>query len=160
EVADPSVFVKFPLVDEPNRALLVWTTTPWTLPSNQFAAVHPDLTYAVVEEADGRELIVAQDLVETVAAKSGVELKVIETLPGKALTGRRYHPPFDYYYAAQGNATGKLRSGGQEHVAWRVVGAPFVTIDSGTGVVHQAPAFGEVDYDVLMAEQERFAAGQ
>src|SRR5215470_16465558 len=82
EVADPSVYVRLPLVDEPETSLLVWTTTPWTLPSNQFAAVHPELEYAVVEETEGRKLIIAAALVEQVAAKSGVELKVLRKLPG------------------------------------------------------------------------------
>ena len=75
EVADPSVYVRFPLVDEPDTSLLVWTTTPWTLPSNQFAAVHPELEYAVVEETEGRKLILAAALVDEVAAKAGQELK-------------------------------------------------------------------------------------
>jgi isoleucyl-tRNA synthetase len=160
EVADPSLFVRFPLVDEPDTSLLVWTTTPWTLPSNQFVAVHPDLEYAVVEEADGKKLIIARSLVEQVAEKAGQELKVVETRPGSSLAGRRYRPPFDYYYKTLGNATGTLASGGTEHVAWRIVPASFVTIDTGSGVVHQAPAFGEVDYDVLLDEQNRFAKNQ
>jgi isoleucyl-tRNA synthetase len=69
-------------------------------------------------------------------------------------------PPFDGYYKAAGNQTGKLKDGGEQAVAWRVVAADFVTIDSGSGVVHQAPAYGEVDYDVLVAEQARFVDGQ
>ncbi|MBI3838946.1 MAG: isoleucine--tRNA ligase, partial [Planctomycetia bacterium] len=160
EVADPSVFVRFPLADDPNTSLLVWTTTPWTLPSNQFAAVHPELEYSVVEEADGRRLIIASPLVEEVASKAGPEWKVVSTLSGSALVGRRYRPPFDYYYQSQGEIVGTLRSGGKQHVAWRIVPATFVTTDSGTGVVHQAPAFGEVDYDVLIEEQGRFAPGE
>jgi isoleucyl-tRNA synthetase len=160
EVADPSVFVRFPLVDEPGTSLLVWTTTPWTLPSNQFAAVHPDLEYSIVEEAEGRKLIVASALAADVLAKAGIEPKVVKTLPGRDLIGRRYRPPFDYYYRTLGDAVGKLVSGEKQHVAWRVVPATFVTIDSGTGVVHQAPAFGEVDYEVLLEQQARFAAGE
>ncbi len=156
EVADPSVFVRFPLVDEPDTALLVWTTTPWTLPSNQFAAVHPDLEYSIVEEAEGRKLIAASALVEQVATKAGQELKVLKTVPGKSLIGRRYVPPFDYYYKSLGDAVGTLRAGGKQHVAWRIVAASFVTTDSGTGAVHEAPAFGEVDFDLLIAEQGRF----
>ncbi len=71
EVADPSVYVLFPLVDTPNRSLVVWTTTPWTLPSNQFAAVNPELDYSiVVDEGSGQELIIASALVETVAQKA------------------------------------------------------------------------------------------
>jgi len=160
EVADPSVYVRFPLADDPQTSLLVWTTTPWTLPSNQFAAVHPDLEYVVVEESEGRRVIVAAALAESVLAKAGVELKVLETLPGTALVGRRYVPPFDYYHRTAGETTGRLVAGGQQHVAWRVVAAPFVTTDSGTGVVHLAPAFGEVDFESLQQEQARFVDGQ
>ncbi|MFN3151957.1 isoleucine--tRNA ligase [Bremerella sp.] len=157
EVADPSVFVRFPLLDEENTALLVWTTTPWTLPSNQFAAVHPELDYATVEdEESGEKLIVADALVETIAAKAKRTWKVLGTTKGSELLGKRYRPPFDYYYKDLGDTQGKLKSGEKQHVAWRVVAADFVTTDSGTGVVHQAPAFGEVDYEVLAAEQERF----
>jgi len=161
EVADPSVYVRFPLVDDPDTSLLVWTTTPWTLPSNQFAAVHPELDYAVVADPEaGGRLIVAAALVEKIAGKLKRELQVESTCRGEQLIGRRYVPPFDYYYRTQGNAQGRLAAGGEQHVAWRVVTADFVTTDSGTGVVHQAPAFGEVDYEVLQAEQARFVAGE
>jgi len=165
EVADPSVYVRFPLVDEAGKAtntsLLVWTTTPWTLPSNQFAAVHPELEYSILEEADGNRLVVAAALAEAVAAKTPGDAppQVVGTITGRELIGKRYVPPFDYYHKSLGNKTGKLRDGGSQHLAWRVVAANFVTTDSGTGVVHQAPAFGEVDYDVLMAEQARFEPG-
>jgi len=163
EVADPSVYVRFPLVDdagkETDTALLVWTTTPWTLPSNQFAAVHPELEYSVVEDAEGKKLIVASALVETLAGKVKQELKVLSTIQGSELLGKRYQPPFDYYYKTLGDITGTLKAGGQQHIAWRVVAADFVTTDSGTGVVHQAPAFGEVDFDVLEAERGRFIDG-
>ncbi len=160
EVADPSVFVRFPLVGEPDTSLLVWTTTPWTLPSNQFAAVHPDLEYSIVEEAEGRRTIMASALVEQVGQKAVQELRVVKTLPGRELVGRRYRPPFDYYYKSLGDACGKLLTGESEYLAWRVVPAEFVTIDSGTGVVHQAPAFGEVDFDVLKDEARRFEPGK
>ena len=161
EVADPSVYVRFPLVDPPGELrdtdLLVWTTTPWTLPSNQFAAVKPDLEYSVVRvEGESRKLIVASALVETIAAKLKKEFQVESTLTGLEMIGWRYRPPFDYYHKKQGQQTGRLRDGGKQHIAWRVVAAEFVTIDSGTGLVHQAPAFGEVDYDVLLAERARF----
>jgi len=161
EVADPSVYVMLPLVDHPGRSLLAWTTTPWTLPSNQFAAVHPELEYSVVTDEElGGELILASELVETVAEKVKRPLEVVETMPGEDLVGKRYRPPFDYYWARAGEQQGELREGGSQVVAWRVVRAPFVTTESGTGVVHQAPAFGEVDYDVLLDEQKRFVEGQ
>jgi isoleucyl-tRNA synthetase len=159
EVADPSVFVRFPLVDAPDTSLLVWTTTPWTLPSNQFAAVNPQLEYSTVIDAEsGQKLILASALVETIAAKVKRELTVESTCLGSELLGQRYVPPFDFYYAKLADQQGTLVAGGNEHVAWKVVAADFVTTDSGTGLVHQAPAFGEVDYEVLIAEQKRYAA--
>ena len=157
EVADPSVYVRFPLCEKPDTSLLVWTTTPWTLPSNQFVAVNPELEYATVEEEEtGNRLIMAASLVETVAEKTKQTLQVLETCSGTELLGQRYLPPFDYYYQQDGETTGTLADGQTQHVAWRVVAADFVTTESGTGVVHQAPAFGEVDYDVLLEEQQRF----
>jgi len=156
EVADPSVYVLFPLLDS-NRSLVVWTTTPWTLPSNMYAAVHPELEYSVVRDDElDCELVIASALVETIASKLKRELPVLETISGKSLIGKRYVPPFDNYYKTRGEETGKLRSGGSEPLMWRVVSADFVTTDSGSGIVHQAPAFGEVDYEVLVAEQTRF----
>src|SRR5262245_17342373 len=103
EVADPSVYVLFPLLPregeapaEPPTSLLVWTTPPWTLPSNQFAAVHPDLEYATaVDSETGQRLIMAAALVETIAAKVKHELIVESTCQGRDLIGRRYLPPFD-----------------------------------------------------------------
>ncbi len=165
EVADPSVYVRFPLLhadgQPSNVSLLVWTTTPWTLPSNQFAAVHPELEYATVRDVEtGQKLIVARALVESLAAKVKRELQVLETYQGRLLLGARYQPPYDTYYRTLGQVTGRLRSGQAEAIAWRVVAADFVTLDSGTGIVHQAPAFGEVDFEVLLAEQARFVDGQ
>jgi isoleucyl-tRNA synthetase len=191
EVADPSVYVRFPLVDERGERreergegqskksplplgegqgeglsdadLLVWTTTPWTLPSNQFAAVKPDLEYSVVAvEGEDRKLILASALVETVLRKAGKKFAVVATLPGEKLIGLRYLPPFDYYYRHNnfGNAIGRLKAGGEGYLGWRVVGADFVTTDSGTGIVHQAPAFGEVDFDLLQSEIARFKEGE
>lgn len=161
EVADPSVYVRCPLVDEPGCDLLVWTTTPWTLPSNQFVAIKPDLDYAYVRyEGDQRTVIVASALVETIAEKAKKKASVLREVKGAELVGKRYRPPFDYYYRTEGDRQGTLSTGGREHVAWRVVAAEFVTIESGTGLVHQAPAFGEVDYEVLLSEQQRFVESE
>ncbi|ADB17939.1 isoleucyl-tRNA synthetase [Pirellula staleyi DSM 6068] len=165
EVADPSVYVLFPLLDDAGNpegtSLLVWTTTPWTLPSNQFAAVHPDLDYVVARDTEtDQRIILAAALVETIAAKSKRPLEVVKTLKGSELLGRRYVPPYSYYYSQLGSTTGKLVAGGEASIAWRVVAADFVTTDSGSGVVHQAPAFGEVDFDVLVAEKAKFVVGE
>ena len=163
EVADPSVYVAFPLLDESGRparrSLVAWTTTPWTLPSNQFAAVKADLEYVVLRDADGAELVVAAALADAVVEKLKRPLDVVDRLPGAALVGRSYLPPFDTFRAAGDVQQAPLVGGGAEPVAWRVVAADFVTTDSGTGIVHVAPAFGEVDYGVLVAEQARFAPG-
>jgi isoleucyl-tRNA synthetase len=142
-VDDPSVYVRFPLADEPGTSLLVWTTTPWTLPSNSLAAVKPDIDYAVVLDGEQR-IVVAEALVASLAEKAGRELPVERRLRGEELVGRRYTPPFDWFIS---------RREGVDF--WRVVGADFVELDAGTGVVHLAPAFGEVDFEVLRWEQER-----
>jgi isoleucyl-tRNA synthetase len=170
EVADPSVYVAFPLLDEAgvptSRSLVAWTTTPWTLPSNQFAAVKPDLEYVVLRAkategaaADDRELIVTESLAATLGEKLKKEFDVVERMPGQALVGHSYLPPFDIYRPAGPLKSARLAADGAEPPAWRVVAADFVTTDSGTGVVHIAPAFGEVDYGVLVAEQGRYPAG-
>ena len=162
EVADPSVYVLFPLVDSPNRSLVVWTTTPWTLPSNVFAAVHPDaIQYAVVRDPEtGQELVLAKDLIETISNKLKRDLEFVEEISASELIGQRYQPPFPDYQSKTGDPTGTLVDGTTQHHYWRVVAADFVTTDSGSGLVHQAPAFGEVDHEVLVAEQRRFVEGE
>jgi len=167
EVADPSVYVAFPLLDDAGRptprSLVAWTTTPWTLPSNQFAAVKADLDYVVLREAgvaDAPEYVVAEPLAAALGEKLKKTFDSVDRLPGGALVGRSYLPPFDTFRPAGPPETAPLAEGGTAPVAWRVVAADFVTTDSGTGVVHVAPAFGEVDYTVLVAEQARFAAGR
>ena len=128
---DESAYVLLPLAEPdeavlgPARALVVWTTTPWTLPSNTGAAVHPELTYAVV---DG--LVMAEELVEAVMGEGAT---VARRFPGRDLVGRRYLRPFDDLPPPPG-ADG-----------WRVVRGDFVNTEEGTGIVHLAPAFGEID---------------
>ncbi len=124
DVDDPSIYVRFPFVDDPGAALLVWTTTPWTLPSNQAAAVHPDVTYAEVD-VGGERLVLAEALVARVL---GEDVPTLRRIPASELVGRRYRPPFPYVEGAH-----------------RVIAAPFVTTEDGTGIVHIAPAFGEDD---------------
>ncbi len=138
-VDDPSVYVAFPLKDADfaGASLLVWTTTPWTLPSNMYAAVHPGVSYAVVSTKEGKRFVVARALVEGLSKKLG-ELAVERELPGRELVGRAYEPPFDLFAA---------EARGFEDAVWRVLAADFVTLDTGTGIVHIAPAFGEDDHD-------------
>ncbi len=140
EVTDPSVYVRLPLVDAPDAladaSLVVWTTTPWTLPSNVACAVGESLTYAVVERrtTDGKteRLVLAADLITTVL---GEDVTVASTLTGGELVGLHYRPPFDHFMP---DAT-------DEGDAHRVVAADFVTTTDGTGIVHLAPAFGGDD---------------
>jgi len=133
-VVDPSVYVRFPVRSDtelaqrhPGLDLLVWTTTPWTLVSNTAVAVRPDATYAVVETQGGERLLVAEDLAVSIL---GEESHVLETLPGTALEHVAYERPFDYVDIPD---------------AHFVVLADYVTTDDGTGLVHQAPAFGADD---------------
>ena len=88
-VEDPSLYLRFPLSQDPNTALLVWTTTPWTLPSNSFAAVRGDVDYVVVRDGPAR-LIVAAALVGQLAEKIGRELPVERTLRGSELVGPKH----------------------------------------------------------------------
>ena len=154
-VDDPSVYVAFPLVDEPGTSLLVWTTTPWTLPSNMYAAVKPDVDYVVVKDGE-QKLVVAAALRETIAGKLGRELPVVRELKGEALIGKRYRPPFDDYYQRYGEESVALASGGTAPLFWKVLAADFVELDQGTGLVHEAPAFGEVDYDLHRAVTSQY----
>lgn len=161
-VKDPSVFVLFPLVDQTGydktTSLLVWTTTPWTLPSNQFSAVNETIEYAVAYDSElDQNIILAKDLVESIGAKLKRELEVKSTMMGSELVGKRYVPPFDYYYKDHGDSVGNVQFEGDKHLYWRIVSGDFVTTDSGTGAVHIAPAFGEVDYEIYMKEYFSFA---
>ncbi len=136
DTEDPSVYVRLPLKDEPNTALLVWTTTPWTLPANVAVAAHPDVTYVKVKRAlpnGGEEfLIVAQPLLEKVFRDETVE--IVAEFPGKALDGKRYQPLFTFVPP--------------DKPAHFVVLADFVTTEDGTGLVHMAPAFGADDMEM------------
>ncbi len=143
EEEDESAYVKLALVDpDPAvtgdaRWLLVWTTTPWTLLSNTGVAAHPDLTYLVV---DG--MIVAEDLADE-ALGEGAAARATHRLAGRDLKDHRYERPFDVVPVPVGRSAGR---------GWRVVLADFVTTDEGTGLVHLAPAFGEIDRQVGRAE--------
>lgn len=136
EVDDPSVVVRFRVKGEPKLSLLAWTTTPWTLPSNVALAVHPEFTYARIA-VEGEEFILAQDLIPAVfkglPVKLDKDVRIVQTMKGSELVGMKY----EALYAYARPADGKLHE---------VVTADFVTLDTGTGIVHIAPAFGEDDY--------------
>jgi len=135
-VTDPSVFVRFPITSGDlvalKASLLVWTTTPWTLVSNTAIAVHPDVEYVaieVTEEETTEVLVVAKNLMDAVKG----EKKILKTMLGKELERVTYKRPFDYIEIPD---------------AHFVVLATYVTTEDGTGLVHQAPAFGADDLAV------------
>ena len=134
EATDPSVFVRMPLVDKPDTSLLVWTTTPWTLPGNVAVVAHPDVDYVTVErEKDGakEKLILAAALVQKVFGDE--EVKVLDTFKGKKLNGWKYHPLYTFMPV--------------DKPAYMVVMGDYVTTEDGTGLVHTAPAFGQEDME-------------
>ncbi|AOZ72531.1 isoleucine--tRNA ligase [Boudabousia tangfeifanii] len=141
---------------------LIWTTTPWTLPSNQAVAVNPEFTYVRVRptegELAGETVILAKDLLGAYAKELGEEYEVVEEVKGADLVGLTYQPMFTYFVDRFLKATGydSLTARGEKesdpqaenHAIWTVVAADYVTADSGTGLVHMAPAFGEDDMNV------------
>jgi isoleucyl-tRNA synthetase len=140
DVEDPSIYVRFPLLGAERESLLVWTTTPWTLPGNVAVAAAPDVVY--VKARVGEEiLILAEALVEKVLGE-GVE--IVERLPGGELVGSRYEGPV--FELADGGP-----SGAEDSRPFRVLAGDFVTTEDGTGLVHIAPPFGEDDYAVAAA---------
>ncbi|MCH8844084.1 MAG: isoleucine--tRNA ligase [SAR324 cluster bacterium] len=131
DVEDPSVFIRFRLAQDPATAILVWTTTPWTLPSNLALAVHPQVDYAFVRTA-GETLIVARERLTAVFGEAPCE--ILRTVKGRELVGQRYQRLFDYLPA--------------EGDCWRVLPADFVNTEDGTGIVHIAPAYGADDLEL------------
>ncbi len=133
ETDDPSVFVRMPLVDAPGTSLLVWTTTPWTLPGNVAVAVHPNVDYVTVErelqEGGTERLILAEALLPRLFGDE--QPAVVDRFKGRALKGKRYQPLFTFVPPSK--------------PAYRVELADFVTTDDGTGLVHIAPAYGADD---------------
>ena len=131
---DPAITVGFrvsaPDSDLDGAHLLIWTTTPWTLPSNQAVAVNPDVTYVLVRVED-RRFVLAQARLAAYARELGEEPEILATLPGEQLLGLRYLPPFPYFLDSPN--------------AFQVLRGDFVTTEDGTGIVHMAPAYGEDD---------------
>ncbi len=135
DVQDPAVTVRFPLRDQDDTAVLAWTTTPWTLPSNLALAVGPAISYVKVrDEQDGGFLILAEARLEHYRKVSKKQLEVVATLTGSDLLGQSYDALFDYFAEER------------EYNAFKIIASGHVTTKDGTGVVHMAPAFGEDDF--------------
>lgn len=138
DVTDPAVVVSFPLVEDPKTKLLAWTTTPWTLPTNLGLCVHPEFEYVkILDEKSGDHYVLLEKLLTTLYKDpKKAKFKVVEKIKGKDMLGWKYEPLFDYYYEEF------------KDVAFKVLNGTYVTDDSGTGIVHQAPAFGEDDFNI------------
>lgn len=139
DVSDPSVYVKFKLTDR-DEYLLAWTTTPWTLPANTAVAVNEDFDYLEVK-CGGETLIVAKDLLEKVFTDEKhkpMQYELVRQLKGKELVGLSYEPLLG------------VRRGENAHKVWH---ASYVSSEEGTGIVHLAPAYGEEDFDLALANK-------
>ena len=153
-VTDPSVYVKFKLTHE-DTYLLAWTTTPWTLPGNVAVAVNTDMTYVKVE-VGGEQLVLAKSLVEKVLTDEKhqpLEYTVVEELKGSALVGLTYEPLLGSEVTKNilmgCTAATEFTRGDRD---FTVFAADYVSDESGTGIVHLAPAYGEEDFELAKAE--------
>ena len=137
DVQDPAITVLFKLKDE-EAYMSAWTTTPWTLPSNLGLCVNEKITYVKVHDADlDRKIYLAKDRLDTVG--KGRNLEVLGEYSGAELVGKRYEPLFPYFRDLEAEG------------AFQVVADDYVSTEAGTGIVHQAPAFGEDDFRVMKA---------
>lgn len=140
DVDDPSLTISFPLIEEKDTSLLIWTTTPWTLISNLAVMAGPEIDYVKIKDvASGRHYILGEARLQAYY-KSSDEYEVVARFKGKALEGKRYQPPFQYF-------ADRSKQG-----AFRVILEESVLVENGTGLVHAAPAFGEVDFYACQRE--------
>jgi isoleucyl-tRNA synthetase len=138
EKEDPEVYVSLPVKDS-DRELMIWTTTPWTIPSNVAVMVHPEFEYSLVEFND-RQVWMASELAEDIMSKFGYdseEYEIIETVEGEELEGLEYEHPLREEVPAQEDVQGRV-----------VLSERYVDLSGGTGLVHSAPGHGKEDYEV------------
>jgi len=141
DVQDPSVTLLMPLKSDPNVCLVVWTTTPWTLPTNLMICVHPDFAYVFVKDLkSGKTLVCLESRLDFVFKEPSNDCELIKKVKGSELVGLEYEPLFKFF--ADRKASYPL--------TWTVTSDAFVTSDSGSGLVHMAPAFGQEDFDICM----------
>lgn len=134
-VQDPAITVTFPINEQSDTHFMAWTTTPWTLPSNLALAVGADIDYVKIKElSTGRFLILAKALLGSSFKDPAKDVEIIQEYKGSDLVGLTYEPLFNYF------------SSKSKESAFRVITSDHVTTESGTGIVHMAPAFGEEDY--------------
>ena len=141
DVVDPSVIVSFPLDESPDISLIAWTTTPWTLPSNMAVCVNPNSDYVKIKDKAKNQIYIMMEARLDMLYKKQDEYEILERFKGKVLEDKTYKPLFNYFEKFK-----KLTG------AFRVACDGYVSEDSGTGVVHQAPFFGEEDHRVCLAK--------
>lgn len=141
DVDDPSLTITFPLENEPGVSFLVWTTTPWTLPSNLAIMVKKDLEYVKVKDKSSSHIYILAKARLPIYFKNPEEYEVLSVFHGEQLIGKRYKPLFPYF--------AKRAS---DH-AFRVIEEESISSEEGTGLVHAAPAFGEVDFYACLREK-------
>ncbi|WVO22161.1 isoleucine-tRNA ligase [Cryptococcus decagattii] len=150
--SDPAITVSFPLADDPTTSVLAWTTTPYTLPSNLALCVNPEFTYIKIHDFErDQNFILLESLLGTIYKeyqggkkpdpKKEPKFKKVGTFLGKDMVGWRYVPMFDYFTEQY------------EDRAFRIIADTYVTDSDGTGIVHQAPAFGEDDHRICVANE-------
>jgi isoleucyl-tRNA synthetase len=142
EVPDPAIIITFPVLqDGEPTSFIAWTTTPWTLPSNLALAVNPKLDYVRWRDAETEKVYICmKDRLEYVKKQTRIkQATVLEEFKGAALVGKRYEPLFNYFREREADG------------CFQVLSAEFVTKDTGTGIVHCAPGFGEDDYAACVA---------
>ncbi len=143
KIKEPSIYVRFKILSPEfkNTSLLVWTTTPWTLPANVAVAVNPNFIYVKVNIRNEKILIVKEKFSEVLS-----EGEIEKEFLGKDLVGLKYQPPFDFYQPDL-----------KKERIWEVLPADFVSLKEGTGLVHIAPAFGEEDMELIRAYNSQLA---
>lgn len=132
---DNSIYVKFPISGEKNKFLIIWTTTPWTLPGNTAVMVHPDYEY-VEAEVEEEIWVIAKELVEEIMNKVGKKYKIKKTFKGKELEGKEYENPLSKNLNLETKNAYKV-----------ILSGRYVDLESGTGLVHAAPGHGKEDFD-------------
>jgi len=138
DTQDPAVVVTFPLLDDPQTCFLAWTTTPWTLPAHTGLAAHPDFEYVKIkDELSGKNYILLESLMKTLYKDpKKAKFTILQRMKGSDMLGWKYEPLFDYFYEEF------------KDVGFKLLNGTYVTAESGVGIVHQSPAFGEEDYNV------------
>jgi len=140
QTIDPAVLVAFPVIGQDNLNLVIYTTTPWTLPSNLLIAVHKGYEYTVIlDEKSGKQYVMLESGLSMMYKDlKKAKYKVVKKLKGQEMIGWKYEPLFKYFAEEYSDC-------------FQVIDAEYVEEDEGTGLVHQAPAFGQEDYDAAVA---------